>query len=130
MGRVDPIVSVSALVVAGLTLLALLVPVDWLPAFNLLAAAVFVLFAALALGRMARRAWEFVRAHQRVPIILKRDIGLFSAFVLIFGVGLLVGRILGTPLSQNPLWVIPSSAIALITMGYWVWVEYHLEDGD
>ena len=92
---------------------------------------VLFIFAALVLAAFARmfyRLGQFIFNGLKPPRLLIRDLMLFGSFFIIFGVGSYFGRILGYPLSQNPLWVVPTSLLALAATGYWVWVEFHLDD--
>lgn len=100
---------------------------NWLPTFNQITLGIFFLLVMAGLGRMFLRAGRLRRAGLGIGPILKRDIGLFSVLVIIFGVGGFIARILHIVVSTNPLWVVPTSLAALTVTAHWVWVEWHLE---
>lgn len=99
---------------------------DALGVFNTIALGAFLVLVLLAGGRMAWRLGLFLLTGTKVPVLLKRDIFLYGTFALYFGFALAF-RLAGIVVSKNPFWVIPSTVIALAAMGYWVWVEYHLD---
>lgn len=102
---------------------------DLLNVFNILSLIIFVVLGTLAAFRMIWRFGNFIFYKVPVPVLLKRDIVLFSALSTYFGT-ILISYALGwTGLSKEPLWVIPRGIMVLAAMAYWVWVEYHLEDG-
>jgi hypothetical protein len=102
---------------------------DLLNVFNILSLIVFVGLGLLAGARMIWRLGNFMFFGYPVPVLLKRDIVLFSSLFLYFG-SVLVILLIGAPnLGREPLWVIPRGLMVLSAMAYWVWVEYHLEDG-
>lgn len=103
---------------------------DLLSIFNVLSLIIFVTLASLAAFRMIWRFGNFVFFKVPVPVLLKRDIVFFGSLSLYFG-SILVALVLGfTNLGKEPLWVIPRGIAVLAAMAYWVWVEYHLEDGE
>lgn len=103
---------------------------EWLTLFNLISLLLFVLAVFLGLARMVVRLIMLLSYGQRIPRLLKRDLLLFGAFSLVFGVGGFVARVMGIPLSREPAWILPTTAIALFAIFYWVRVEYSLEDED
>lgn len=69
-----------------------------------------------------------VRGWKRVPLLLWRDTLLFSAFVLLFGGGI-IARVFDLTLRDNPFWVIPTDILGLIAIGFWAYVEwFRIED--
>lgn len=100
---------------------------EWLPIFNIVGIGLFVLAVMLGLTRMLKRLIELRVAGMKIPRLLKRDILLFSAFAIIFGIGSFLRRIVGSTLTTEPIWIVPVTIFALIAIFYWVRVEYTLE---
>lgn len=100
---------------------------NWLPIFNQISLALFSLLMLAGLGRMWLRVWRLHKAHLPIDRILKRDIALFGTFFIVFGIGGVVARLMHIVLTTNPVWVVGITFLALISAGYWVWVEYNLE---
>jgi len=99
-----------------------------LPAFNILSIIVFVGLAALAAVRMIWRWGNFIFYGLPVPVLLKRDIVLFSALGLYFG-SILIALAFGwSGLGTEWWWVMPRGIMVLAAMAYWVKIEYALED--
>lgn len=102
---------------------------SFLEIFNILSLIIFVGLGTLAAIRMVWRFKNFIQYGIPVPVLLKRDIILFITFCTYFGTALIALLIGAQGLSKEPLWVIPRGVMVLLAMAYWVWVEYHLEDG-
>ncbi len=100
---------------------------DPLRIYTTLSLLIFLVLMVLALSRMIWRLVQFRRADQTTPYLLKRDVVLFGVFSLYLGL-VLVFRLAGLVLTQNPFWVVPSTLIGLLALAYWVWVEFHLDD--
>lgn len=84
----------------------------------------------LILIRMVARAIFIVRQRgwknflvQRRHIILRRDILLFAAFLLIFG-GALVARVFEFSLRDNLAWTLSTDVLGLTALGVWAYIEY------
>lgn len=78
----------------------------------------------LAFARMFYRLGRYIFLHEKVPVLLKRDLVLFGVLgayefiILIFRIGGV------SDLGSHPVWVL-STAIALNSaIAFWVWVEY------
>lgn len=84
----------------------------------------YVIGLAIASVSLIRRVSRYVRSGWRVPTLLWRDVLLIVGLAIPFGGGLVVGRVLGVPLGDNPLWVIPTGALAVA--GIWVFVYNEL----
>jgi hypothetical protein len=87
---------------------------------------VFLVLLVLGVGAMIRRILLYVRTGHRVPIILRRDFGLFLAFLWVFGSTALL-RFLGITLEEGSierlLFILQQNIVGLIALGYWVKVE-------
>ncbi len=103
-----------------------LADVDPLKVFTTTALVLFVILMGLALSRMVWRLIIFKRNDAAPPYLLKRDVVLFGVFALYFGC-VLVFRLMGFSITQNPFWIIPSTTFGLAAMAYWVWVEFHID---
>jgi len=79
--------------------------------------------------RLAWRFGNFKFLGVPVPVLLKRDIVFFGAIVAYIGSGLLALLVSASGLAHEWWWIVPRSFGFLASMAYWVWVEYHLEDG-
>jgi hypothetical protein len=101
---------------------------DVLGLFNLGSLGLFVVLAALAGARMAWRLWAFLSTSTSVPVLLRRDLVLLTSFAVYLGTALLALVLEWTNLRTEPLWVVPRAVLVLGAMGYWVWVEYRLDD--
>jgi hypothetical protein len=99
---------------------------DPLRVFQTLALVLFAILMIIAFLRMSWRLSLFRTARERTPLLLKRDILLFGTFALYFGF-VLVFRVMGLTITQNPFWVVPSTLLGLAALSYWVWVEFHID---
>lgn len=104
------------------------VELDFLSIFNMTMFVSFVVLVTLGGLRMSYRFMRFFSVGYPVPTLLKRDVLLFIALGTFFGTAL-IATLLGIQgLGKEPLWVVPRSLFVIISMAYWVWIEYHLED--
>lgn len=95
--------------------------------FTTIALVLLTVLVALALTRMFWRWYRFHAAGLPSPLLLKRDIVLFGTFAVYFGL-VLVFRLLGFVLTQNPFWVIPTTLAGLGAIAYWVYVEFRIDE--
>lgn len=102
-------------------------PGEFLALFNIGSLLLFVVLAVLVSARMLWRLLSFILTETPVPILLKRDVLLFVALVIFFGLGLIALAFRWDGLRDNFFWVIPRTVFVLVAMAYWVWVEYHLD---
>ncbi len=100
--------------------------VDLMRAFSTISLALFVILMTAALLRMIWRLLAFRQSGLGPPYLLKRDVVLFGCFAVYLGC-VLVFRLAGMTITQNPYWVVPSTTVGLGAIAYWVWVEYHLD---
>lgn len=100
---------------------------EWLAIFSAISLAIFVGLVLIAFTRMFWRLGQFIFLGVAVPSLLKRDLLLFGSFFIVFGIGSFLRRILGLALTQEPVWIVPTTLFALGATAYWVWVEFHLE---
>lgn len=101
---------------------------DLLTVFNYVILVVFLLLSTFIVGRIGVRLYRFLKLKLPVPILLKRDIFFFGAFLFFVGSGI-TALVLGfTNLGKEPLWVVPRSLVAILATAYWAKVEYQLED--
>lgn len=91
-----------------------------LNAFYGLAYFIGLLLASIAL---VSRLVRYLQAGWRVPRLLWRDIMLIVGLAIPFGGGLILGRVFGIPLGDNPWWVIPTGALAVLGIWGFVYTE-------
>lgn len=102
---------------------------------NLVALLCFVLCIGAGIFGMVRRVILFQRAEERVPVILRRDLGLFVALSVI-GLESLGIRALGINLAEMPdlvrlLFAVHWDIILISALLYWVKVElWDVDDPD
>jgi hypothetical protein len=87
---------------------------------------IFLVLLGLGVGAMIRRILLYVQTGHRVPIILRRDFGLFLALSWVFG-GAALLRFLNIVLEpgsvERLLFIVQQYLVGLIALGYWVKVE-------
>lgn len=96
----------------------------------------FALMAAIA-ALMGYRIVRHMRNRERVPLLLRRDFGLFALFVLVFVAPRVVRWLTGVTLGMEVWWVVFVNVAAIVVLGYWLAVEvgvvrngkHHDEDG-
>lgn len=91
---------------------------------NAVYAFAYVIGLAIASVSLLTRLIRYIRAGWRVPKLLWRDVLLIVGLAIPFGGGLVLGRVLGIDLADNPMWVIPTGALAAV--GIWVFVYNEL----
>lgn len=94
--------------------------------YTTIALVLFVALVSIASARMIWRLVSFWKEGVKTPYLLKRDILFFGTFATYFGL-VLIFRLMGFVLTQNPIWIIPTTTVVLIATAYWVWVEFHID---
>jgi hypothetical protein len=91
---------------------------------NFVSATVFVVATIAIVRRLVQRVQLFYQAQEEVPILLKRDLGLFGGVLGFIGLAL-AARVIGIDgLRDNTLWLTITSLLIDVPLVYWVWVEY------
>lgn len=87
--------------------------------------ALFLVISVATAVKVGYRAWLYGLAQEKMPILLKRDLYLFSSiglFILIRTALMLFGV---AGLGTNILWIVFSDVLLLGPFVFWAWVEYH-----
>lgn len=91
---------------------------------NTISLTLFVVISLLIAGRIGYRALVYRKAKEKLPILLKRDLYLFSS-VGLFMLLLATLRVAGVQgLNQNLAWIAFSNSLLLGPFGFWAYVEW------
>lgn len=89
---------------------------------------VFVVLIVVIFGRMFYRLGKYVFVARRRPdVLLVRDLVLFAAFAVIFGLSLIF-RTLDVSVADNLYWTLFAGFVVNAALGYWAYVEYRVVD--
>ncbi len=97
---------------------------DLVAFLNIISLVSFSVLSLAIFGRLAHRFFLYRESSQPVPILLWRDIILFTGLTALL-LSAIVLRISGVSgLSSNLLWIVFSNTVIQIPLAYWAWVEY------
>jgi ABC-type microcin C transport system permease subunit YejB len=92
--------------------------------FNSISLSLFVTISLLIAGRIGYRALVYRKAQEKLPILLKRDLYLFSSIGL-FMILLAFIRVAGIQgLQQNIFWLAFTNFLLLGPFAFWAYVEW------
>jgi hypothetical protein len=99
-------------------------PSDILLIVNGLASVLFIALIGAGVFAMARRIILYTQARLPVPVVLRRDFGLFAALALITVEGAIL-RSAGIELVDwgKVVYVSQQAVVAAVALGYWVTIE-------
>lgn len=84
---------------------------------------VILVLVLLLVATMCWRVYRHLREGRRVPILLRRDVALFVALVVLVA-GSAYTRATGVSLGQQVWWVAITNLIVIVTLVYWLAVEW------
>ncbi len=95
---------------------------------NLVAVVAFVVLLFAVVARMVLRLRSYRREGRQASVILRRDFGLLTALLVIFGSGILIRafdvRVFLEDGLPRLVYVSVIDAFGIIALAYWTWVEY------